>query len=63
MGGSFSVLIPGLEKAVAGTWISVDRTHESAVEKKTATFDALVKIVEEGKLDEAALEQMFGMGL
>ncbi|KAK0252736.1 hypothetical protein B0A54_00378 [Friedmanniomyces endolithicus] len=63
MGGSFSVLIPGLEKAVAGTWISVDRTHESAEEEMTANFDALVKIVEEGKLDEAALEEMAGMGL
>ncbi|KAK0252596.1 hypothetical protein LTR91_003340 [Friedmanniomyces endolithicus] len=63
MGGSFSVQIPGLEKPAAGTWISVDRTDESADEETTAKFDAMVKIVEEGKLDEETLEKIFGMGL
>ncbi|KAK0269889.1 hypothetical protein LTR35_014565 [Friedmanniomyces endolithicus] len=63
MGGSFSVQVPGLEKPVAGTWISVDRTDKSADEETTAKFDAMVKIVEEGKLDEETLEKIFGMGL
>ncbi|KAK0909739.1 hypothetical protein LTR02_004207 [Friedmanniomyces endolithicus] len=63
MGGSFSVQVPGLDQLVAGTWVSVDRTHESADEETTANFDALVKIVEDGKLDEETLEKIFGMGL